>query len=230
VYVIGIPADIATEDILGSYEYFGQYGPIKKIAVNHQTAYATSSQHPTVSAYVTFHNFTDAGECLYALENFTFEGHAVRASFGTSKYCSSFLSGQKCNNPDCMYLHYSGDSEEQFAREEIDHNAPRFVALSRPARPANYLAFPFLDQRPTKFPPRRILETLPRPAAPPHVKEEPKPVEEPRRSRVDFIASLTSSKPTMTDPLEVNYVVGKSLVELLGLGAPTIRSVYASGN
>jgi hypothetical protein len=245
VYVIGIPADVATEELLSRYEYFGQYGPIKKIVVNHQTAYATNSQRPTAGAYVTFHSVSDAGECLFALENFAFDGHAIRASFGTTKYCSNFLSGQKCNNPDCMYLHYNGDAEDSFTRDEIDHNSQRFLNLSRPPRPANYLAFPFQDQRATKFPPRRIFDAPhapppppPRePAAPeeqpaledaPPLEDAPAP-EEPRRARADFVAAMLSGKGTAVEALRVDYAAGRSLVELLGLGAPTIRAAYAAG-
>jgi RNA recognition motif-containing protein len=235
VYVIGIPADIATEELLSRYDYFGQYGPIKKIVVNHQTAYSTSSQRPTAGAYITFHNITDAGECLFALENFTFDGHAIRASFGTSKYCSNFLSGQKCNNPDCMYLHYNGDPEDSFARDEIDHNSPRFLNLSRPPRPTNYFSFPFQDQRPTKFPPRRIFDAPhapvaaapPAPAPPPPPKEMPA-VEEPRRARADFVAALLSGRPPAAEPLTVDYPAGRSLTEMLGLGGQTIRAAYAA--
>ena len=91
VYVIGIPIDIAQEETLCRYEYFGQYGQIKKVVVNNQTMHTSSyQQKPTVSAYVTFLNIDDAWECIYAFETFSMNGHQLKASFGTSKYCSSF--------------------------------------------------------------------------------------------------------------------------------------------
>ena len=75
VYVIGIPIDIANEDILCRYEYFGQYGQIKKVVVNSQTVHTSVyQQKPTVSAYVTFQNIEDAWECIYAFENFVMNG------------------------------------------------------------------------------------------------------------------------------------------------------------
>lgn len=42
-----------------------------------------------------------------------------RASFGTTKYCSYFLRGVACANPDCMYLHDYGNEEDTFSKEEI---------------------------------------------------------------------------------------------------------------
>jgi hypothetical protein len=42
-----------------------------------------------------------------------------RASFGTTKYCSYFLRGIQCVNPECMYLHDYGDEEDTFNKEEI---------------------------------------------------------------------------------------------------------------
>lgn len=29
----------------------------------------------------------------------------MKVSFGTTKYCSHFLRGNDCPNPDCFYLH-----------------------------------------------------------------------------------------------------------------------------
>ncbi|OHS94391.1 hypothetical protein TRFO_39421 [Tritrichomonas foetus] len=157
VYVIGIPIDIANEELLNKYEYFGQYGQIKKIVVNNTTYHASSyQQKPTVSAYITFQNIEDAWECIYALENFSINGHLLKASFGTSKYCSSFLSGQKCTKPDCMYLHYMGEPKDSFNTEEIQHS-DRFLDLTRPSRPNDYYNYKFADKKPTIFPPRRIL-------------------------------------------------------------------------
>jgi RNA recognition motif-containing protein len=240
VYVIGIPSEIAQEEQLARYDYFGQYGQIKKIAVNHQISYATHQRCPTVSAYVTFYNVDDAWECIFALENFSLNGHPIKASFGTTKYCSSFLSGQtKCNNPDCMYLHVTGDPEDSFEREEIDQNSPRFVNLTRPSRPPDYFSYPFKNQKPAKFPFRRLI-TRPDaiPAPPPAqaltsgVKEDVVKDEEREKKNLksEFLASLWNCTRACAEPLKVDYVVGKSLTEQLGLGRPTIRSVYQAAN
>lgn len=225
VYVIGIPVDIAKEELLEKYEYFGQYGPIKKIVVNNQNIH-TGNFRPTVSAYITFENIEDAQECIYSLESFSINGHLLKASFGTSKYCSSFLCGQKCNNPDCMYLHQNGNPEDSFCTDEISANSTRFTEMTRPMRPANYDDFPLKDDRTTIFPPRRILhveyseeydEATPE-------EEETAEEEEKKDGRSPFMRSLFSEEPLTLLPMKVDYTVNQSLFDMLSLSQPTIRS------
>ena len=43
----------------------------------------------------------------------------IRASFGTTKYCSFFLRNLVCNNSECMYLHDLGSEEDIFSKEDI---------------------------------------------------------------------------------------------------------------
>lgn len=47
------------------------------------------------------------------------DGRNIRASYGTSKYCSAFTKNVRCNNPDCTYLHHMGDAEDTFTKQEI---------------------------------------------------------------------------------------------------------------
>ena len=225
VYVIGIPLEIATEEILSKYEYFGQYGQIKKIVVNNQTVHASGYVRPTVSAYITFVNIDDAWECLYALEGFSVSGHTLKASFGTSKYCSSFLGGQKCNKPDCMYLHHAGNQDDSFSTEEIQANSVRFIEMTRPCRPDDYDDYQLQDSKQTVFPPRRLFIT------PKDEREEKKEEQkEEKKEQVEntgknsFINSLLYNGPFMSRPLVVDYTTGQSLTEQLGLVKPTIRS------
>ncbi|CAM9874868.1 unnamed protein product, partial [Scytosiphon promiscuus] len=46
-------------------------------------------------------------------------GRTIRASFGTTKYCNSFLRNLPCNNPDCLYLHELGDEGDRFTKDEV---------------------------------------------------------------------------------------------------------------
>ena len=50
-----------------------------------------------------------------------------RASFGTTKYCTYFLRNLPCNNPDCMYLHELGETDDSFTKEEIASGYVTFV-------------------------------------------------------------------------------------------------------
>jgi hypothetical protein len=158
VYVVGLPVEYANEDTLLKYEFFGQYGAIKKIVVNSTHIHSSPSQVPSVSVYVTFRNNEDATECIYSLESFVLNGSQMKASFGTTKYCTVFLRGQKCTNPDCMYLHECGEPSDSFSKDEITGNCNRFVELTRPSRPSDYNEYPKQDAIPTIFPPRRLMK------------------------------------------------------------------------
>lgn len=238
VYVIGIPIDIAQEDTLCKYEYFGQYGQIKKVVVNNQTMHTSSyQQKPTVSAYVTFQNIEDAWECIYAFETFQMNGHQLKASFGTSKYCSSFLSGQKCTKSDCMYLHHEGDPKDSFSQEEIQQNSDRFLEMTRPPRPDDYYDYQFQDSKPVVFPPRRIL-TKKKPqenVLPKQQNQAAQQQQAPQQTqKVEaapnnlFVSSLFSHETIR--PLKVSYTIGASLTDQLFLNRPSIRSVIDGRN
>lgn len=43
----------------------------------------------------------------------------VKASLGTTKYCSYFLKSMQCPKPECMYLHELGDEAASFTKEEM---------------------------------------------------------------------------------------------------------------
>ena len=164
VYVVGLPVKYANEDTLLKYEFFGQYGPIKKVVVNSSHVHSSSNQTLSVSAYVTFRNNEDALECIYSLESFTLEGSQMKASFGTTKYCSAFLKGQKCTNPDCMYLHAAGNPNDTFLKDDMTGSSSKFIEMTRPLRPLDYDEYPKQDARQTVLPPRRLMkkETSPK--------------------------------------------------------------------
>lgn len=220
VYVIGIPIDIANEETLSKYEYFGQYGPIKKIVVNNSCVHPPF-QKPTVSAYVTFQNIEDAWECIYAFENFSLNGHNLKASFGTSKYCSGFLGGQRCTKPDCVYLHHEGDPKDSFNQDEISQDSLRFREMTKPARPPDYYDYAIQDSKPTVFPPRRILTQKKKKPSENPAKQAPQKVEPPKNT---FIASLLSAE--IHRPIKMNMPsIGYSLSDQLQLTRPTIRVI-----
>jgi hypothetical protein len=54
-----------------------------------------------------------------ALDGFYLENRNIRASYGTSKYCSAFIKNVRCNNPECTYLHEMGAQEDTFTKQEI---------------------------------------------------------------------------------------------------------------
>lgn len=119
VYAVGLPPSVASEDQLRKPEYFGQYGKISKIVLNRMQATAGDSRRASASAYVTFVHKEDTLACILALDGFYLENRNIRASYGTSKYCSAFIKNVRCNNPDCTYLHEMGAAEDTFTKQEI---------------------------------------------------------------------------------------------------------------
>jgi hypothetical protein len=61
----------------------------------------------------------DSLSCILALDGFYMDGRNIRASYGTSKYCSAFIKNVRCNNPECTYLHSMGEKEDTFTKQEI---------------------------------------------------------------------------------------------------------------
>eukprot|EP01035_Chromulina_nebulosa_P036522 gene36522-49204_t len=127
VYVIGVPSYLASEELLRKAEYFGQYGKIGKVVIHKNHA---SAAHTSVSAYVTFVFKEDAKASIQSLDGYYIDGHVLRASFGTTKYCNNFIRGIACNNPDCVYLHDLGDDDDRFTKEEIQVDAALDAVLS----------------------------------------------------------------------------------------------------
>jgi len=119
VYAVGLPPSIANEETLRKPEYFGQYGKISKIVLNRSNTTGGDPRRASASAYVTFAHKEDTLSSILALDGFYVDGRNVRASYGTSKYCSAFIKNVRCNNPECTYLHCMGDAEDTFTKQEI---------------------------------------------------------------------------------------------------------------
>jgi hypothetical protein len=122
VYVLGLPLKLATEEILKSQDYFGQYGKISKVVVNKRTptSHANSSS-PAAShtgVYITYQRKEDAQRAIDQVDGTNLEGKVIRATFGTTKYCSYFLKGQACQNIGCQFLHENGEDAEAYLKEE----------------------------------------------------------------------------------------------------------------
>lgn len=56
-------------------------------------------QGPSASAYVTYVKPEDALRAIQAVNNCHVDGRTLKASLGTTKYCSHFLRGSQCPKP-----------------------------------------------------------------------------------------------------------------------------------
>ncbi|XP_048779946.1 CCR4-NOT transcription complex subunit 4-like isoform X2 [Ostrea edulis] len=118
VFVVGLSKKLADPETLKKQEYFGKFGKIHKVVINQSTSYA-GSQGPSASAYVTYNRCDDALKAILAVNNVHVDGRTLKASLGTTKYCSHFLKGAQCQKQDCMYLHELGEEAASFTKEEM---------------------------------------------------------------------------------------------------------------
>ncbi|CDR95957.1 CCR4-NOT TRANSCRIPTION COMPLEX RELATED domain containing protein,putative [Babesia bigemina] len=119
VYVVGIPARIAKMEILKQHEYFGQYGRIQHMVINKSQSYNSHMSGASYTAYITYSRKSEAALAIQSIDGSQVSGRTLRASYGTTKYCSFFLKGLKCTNIDCFYLHQYGDESERISKNEL---------------------------------------------------------------------------------------------------------------
>lgn len=129
LYVIGISAKIASESVLRSHEFFGQYGPIVKLVVNRRNLSASSGSS-SASAYITYQRAEDAAKAIAGIDGSVYDSRVIRATYGTTKYCSFYLRGLPCPNAGCMYLHEQGELVDSYTKEQLsvgNHHLHSFV-------------------------------------------------------------------------------------------------------
>lgn len=98
---------------MAKFEYFGQYGQTLKIVVNKTKAYNPNGPNgPSFSAYISYNTAQEASIAILAIDNIEVDDHILRASYGTTKYCTFFLKNCDCPNKDCLYLHSLADDND----------------------------------------------------------------------------------------------------------------------
>ncbi|CAJ0574815.1 unnamed protein product, partial [Mesorhabditis spiculigera] len=118
LYVVGLSPRVADPEILKKSEYFGRFGKIIKVVVGTTTT-APPNLNSSHTAYVTYAKVEEALRAIQSVNNAALDGRLVRASLGTTKYCSSFLRGQLCYKQECMYLHDVADCDISFTKEDM---------------------------------------------------------------------------------------------------------------
>ncbi|CAO4374772.1 unnamed protein product [Caenorhabditis nigoni] len=121
VYVVGLSPRVSDPEILKKNEYFGRYGKIQKIVTSEKASLPAPHLPPSHTAYVTYKRVDDALRAIIGVHNSMLDGRLVKASLGTTKYCSSFLTSRKCFKPvgECMYLHENAEPEISFTKEDM---------------------------------------------------------------------------------------------------------------
>ncbi|KCZ81520.1 hypothetical protein H312_01098 [Anncaliia algerae PRA339] len=131
VYVIGIPHKYASEEILKSKNFFGQFGEIKKIVINRRLV---NNVETTISAYITFKYIKEAENAIAEVDETVLDNRIIKCTYGTTKYCAFFLKNSVCQNNECMYLHSTGRDEDTITKDEmyvIRHKLHSFEAKNK---------------------------------------------------------------------------------------------------
>ncbi|PYH93064.1 hypothetical protein BO71DRAFT_420374 [Aspergillus ellipticus CBS 707.79] len=121
VYVIGLNPTIRDESqllqTLRGRDYFGQYGDIEKIVVS--KAKPGGNPNQGIGVYVTYTRKGDAATCIAAVDGSANADRVLRAQYGTTKYCSSFLRNEQCHNRNCTFLHETGEDSDSYSRQDL---------------------------------------------------------------------------------------------------------------
>ncbi|KAF7721798.1 transcriptional repressor proteinral negative regulator of transcription subunit 4 [Apophysomyces ossiformis] len=125
VYVIGLHPKLATEETVRSQDFFGQFGKIAKVVINKRpvaptpNASGSTTMQPSAAVYVTYQRREDAAKAIHAVDGSVMAGRILRASYGTTKYCTYYLRNLTCPNPTCLYLHEPGEEADTISKEEL---------------------------------------------------------------------------------------------------------------
>lgn len=96
-------------------------GECGDIVVRHATPLTQPSAPSSASyaAYVTFARSEDALKCITTINNTQVDGRILKASVGTTKYCSQFLRNVQCTKEECLYLHEIADPAHSFTKVQL---------------------------------------------------------------------------------------------------------------
>ncbi|KAM3586527.1 transcriptional repressor general negative regulator of transcription subunit 4 [Umbelopsis sp. WA50703] len=102
-------------------EIFRQFGKVSKIVISkrHAMHQYEDDQQSIVGIYVTYNRKEDAAKAIGSLDGTTKDDNVLRASYGTTKYCTYYLSHMACPNPSCMYLHEPGEESDSYNKENL---------------------------------------------------------------------------------------------------------------
>ncbi|KAJ9543705.1 hypothetical protein OSB04_023412 [Centaurea solstitialis] len=79
VYIVGLPLNLADEDLLQQKEYFGQYGKVLKVSISRTAAGAIQQfANSTCSVYITYSKEEEAVRSIQAAHGFVLEGRPLR--------------------------------------------------------------------------------------------------------------------------------------------------------
>ncbi|KAL4478358.1 hypothetical protein ABPG72_009594 [Tetrahymena utriculariae] len=124
VFLNGLDAKHCKEEVLKKKQYMGQYGNVKKVILKQEGNKDLNS----VGVYVSYSSPNEASIAILALDQFELDSKPLRAFYGSTKYCNSFLSSQQCIKKDCPYLHEKA-KEHTFYKDQRFYINYKEIAL-----------------------------------------------------------------------------------------------------
>ncbi|TPX43171.1 hypothetical protein SeLEV6574_g05208 [Synchytrium endobioticum] len=145
IYVFGLSSRVCTEETLRQLEYFGQFGKISKVLIGkrghgHTPALASLANN---GVYIMYAKKEDAAKALMSVDMTVWDGRSLRATYGTTKYCTYYLKNLPCSNINCQNMHEPAEEAEAWAKEEV-------VRLSTRDRTWRTPPFPILSEQARK--------------------------------------------------------------------------------
>ena len=128
VYVMGLPAALAHDEVLKRRDVFGRFGKITKASVARRTQPAGGGEG-LWSAYVTYKASASAAAAIGAMNGSVQGGAVIRCTYGTTKYCAFFVRGAVCTNTQCLYVHEVARVDDCVTKEELS-NDERMMAIA----------------------------------------------------------------------------------------------------
>lgn len=136
LYLTNIPEDI-TLSLLLSNQFLGQYGKIIKSCIKKNNS--KNAIKNSFTALITFQKEIDTAFAILALNRFKINKNVLYASFGLTRFCSSFLQNQKCKSKKCYFLHFEPEEEDVISGKENlikdqnlnEENVLKFVLKSK---------------------------------------------------------------------------------------------------
>ncbi|WFD05996.1 RING-type E3 ubiquitin transferase [Malassezia vespertilionis] len=154
VYVVGLSPRFAREEFiptLKSVDYFGQYGRVSKILISKRVTnhkFGNGSQDTSIGMYVTYQSKEDAARAIVAIDGSKEPGgRIIRASYGTTKYCTAYLRNLPCSNPGCTYLHEPGEEADSFTKEDLSTLRHAAKDTEHKIKPASMLLQPIVSKK-----------------------------------------------------------------------------------
>jgi hypothetical protein len=89
------------------------------VLINKDKIYKADNQLQSYSAFISYSNPQEASIGILAVDQFSYEGRVIKASFGRTKYCKFFLKSTPCLNKECPYQHEMCDQSEILTQDDM---------------------------------------------------------------------------------------------------------------